>query len=93
LPETGTASTIVPPLPQEFGGEAWGPKATNVIVPPAPAAACESVALIELLVIGLSTAPVAGAAALNWVGTGLTNISDIPDPQGVLDGALLASPL
>jgi hypothetical protein len=65
----------------------------NVIVPPAPLAAFESVALIELAAIGLWAVPLAGAPALSTVEIMLTDIDGIPAPQGVLDGALSASPL
>jgi hypothetical protein len=65
----------------------------KVIVPPALLAAPESVALIELAVIALPTVAVVGAPAVSRVEIVLTDIDAIPAPQGVLDGALLASPL
>jgi hypothetical protein len=63
LPDTAAVPTAVPPLVQVLGALAWGPKTTQVMVPPAAALPPDSVDVIEVAGIALEVVPVLGAPA------------------------------
>ena len=91
LPDT-VAVPIVVPLGHGNGSLVWGPVTVNVIVPPAPAAAPDSVALIEEAAIGAIAVSLAGHAALS-VGVFSTARETIPLPHVLVEGLLWVSPL
>ncbi len=91
MPETVAVPTVTPPVVQEVGAVACGPKTVIVIVPVSvyPDASTE---LIELLAIAVPTASVAGPAAVTEGEALATTVSDIPGPQMLEAAALLVSP-
>jgi hypothetical protein len=91
FPETVVVPTAVPPLVQLVGAAACGPNTVKVIVPVAPLVAPDRFELIELETMAVPAAPPAGAAAVVAVAF-LTSVELMPEPQVLVDAALLLSP-
>ena len=77
MPVTVAVPTVVPPVLQVLGALLWGPNTLNVIVPPAPLPAPDSVAVIELagiaVLVGSVVGPLAELLVWLWTTTVLVN--------------------
>ena len=92
LPDTVAVPSAVPPEVQVVGAVDWGPKTVKVMVPPA-LTPLDNVAEMVVLVMAIPAVPLEGPAALTAGEALATTVSDIPEPQGEVDGLLFPSPL
>ena len=92
FPVTLAVPTLVPPEVQVVGAEARGPKTVKVMVPVGldPPERSDEILPAEMAVPAV---PVAGPDAVRVVVALATTVSDIPEPQGEVDGLLFPSPL
>jgi len=90
FPLTVLVPTVVPPVVQVVGADAWGPNTVKVTVP-VGLEPPERVAEMLLAVTALPAVPLEGPVAEKAGETLATTVSDIVEPQGDVADVLFPS--